>query len=151
MYIDQVVSQRLVRLSTELGSRSPLYCTGEGKAILSGFPDHQIETYLRSTVLAFVTPNTITTSEQMWREIVSIRKRGFAIDDEEHEEGVRSIATPIFDHTGDCIAAIGISGPTTRISRERSYQLGPQVRHAAEACSTQLGYHVPTTTEVSTS
>jgi IclR family acetate operon transcriptional repressor len=140
VYIDQVMSSHLVRMFTEVGRRSPLYCTGAGKAMLSSFSSLQFEHYLNTVQFERITPHTITSPAQLREEIERTRKRGFAIDDEEREQGVRCAAAPIFDRFGLGIAAVSISGPTTRMSRKRAQDLGPQVRGMADACSAGLGY-----------
>jgi IclR family acetate operon transcriptional repressor len=146
VYIDQVVSPRLVRMFTEVGRRLPFYCTGAGKAILAGFSKQQAEAYLHNMHLEATTPHTITSSDELRAAIEAARVHGFAIDDEEREEGVRCVAAPVFDHTGACVAALSISGPTTRVTREHVRELGPLVRSVADACSAQLGYRAVETT-----
>lgn len=140
VYSEQVASPRLVRMFTEVGQRVPLYCTGGGKAILSGFSNDQLEAYLARMPLKAWTPSTISTAEGLRRELGLCRDQGFALDDEEREVGVCCVAAPIFDRIGRCVAALSISGPTTRMSRQRALALGPIVRQAADACSAQLGY-----------
>jgi IclR family acetate operon transcriptional repressor len=142
VYLDQVASPHLVRMFTETGRHAPLYSTGAGKAMLSTFPPPQLAAYLQNVDLTLVTPHTITSREQLCDELARTQARGFAIDDEEYEEGVRCVAAPVFDHQGRCVAAISISGPTTRLSRPRTYELGSQVQAAAQACSRELGYQV---------
>lgn len=140
VYSEQVSSGRLVRMFTEVGQRVPLYCTGGGKAILSGFPSEQLESYLDRTALRAFTPKTLATPDLLRAELGHARDQGFALDDEEREVGVCCVAAPIFDRFGRCVAALSISGPTTRMSRERAISLGPQVRRAADACSLALGH-----------
>jgi IclR family acetate operon transcriptional repressor len=142
IYIDQVISPRLVRMFTEVGRRSPLYCTSAGKAILAAWTPQQFDAYLLSAELPSWTSHTITSPERLRLEIKQTQQRGFAIDDEEREEGVRCVAAPIFDHAGRCVAALSISGPATRMTMERVHELGPHVRQAALECSMQLGYHL---------
>lgn len=142
VYIEQVTSARLVHMFTAVGQRAPLYCTGGGKAILAGLPDQQVEAYLVTAQLRPWTASTITDRERFWQELLHTRQRGYAVDDEEREEGVRCVAAPIFDHTGACVAAISISGPTSRVTLPRVDQLGPQLCQAAAAYSAQLGYNV---------
>lgn len=143
VYIDQVVSPRLVHMFTEVGHRSPFYCTGGGKAILAGMSPEQFEAYLERVTLEAWTPYTITSPEELRREIERSRQQGFTTDTEEREEGVCCVAAPIFNHAGVCIAAISISGPTTRVSRERARELGPRVRQIADECSYRLGHGMP--------
>lgn len=146
VYSEQVSSPRLVRMFTEVGQRVPLYCTGGGKAILSGLSPDQFEAYLEHNSLRSFTPRTITSAEQLREELETARRQGFALDDEERELGVCCVAAPIFDRFGRCIAALSISGPAARITIERARALGPLVREAAAECSAQLGYRPPPAT-----
>lgn len=141
VYSAQVASPRLVRMFTEVGQRVPLYCTGGGKAILAGMHDTWIDRYLTEVRLEAFTPKTLASEEALRRAITQARECGFATDDEERELGVCCVAAPIFDRNGLCIGAVSISGPASRLSRERAEALGPMVRQAADRCSAQLGYH----------
>lgn len=143
VYIEQVSGPQLVRMFTEVGQRVPLYCTGAGKAILLGMAPAQLDAYLANRQLARITAHTLTSAEQLRAEIERSRERGFAIDDEEREEGVRCAAAPVFDHIGNCVAAISVSGPTTRLSRQQVIEIGFHVRRIAAAASAQLGYRAP--------
>ncbi|NJN16176.1 MAG: IclR family transcriptional regulator [Oscillochloris sp.] len=143
VYSEQVTSPRLVRMFTEVGQRVPLYCTGGGKAILSGMLAEQLQAYLRSTALYAFTPKTLTDPEALQSEIAKARALGFARDDEERELGVYCVAAPIFDRHGRCVAALSISGPISRFTPERAADLGPHVRAAADRCSAELGYQAP--------
>ncbi len=142
VYIDQAMSSHLVRMFTEIGRRAPLYCTAAGKAILSSWPKEQFETYLQRIVLEPLTPHTLTTRDELRSEIEQTRQRGFAVDNEERELGVRCVAAPILAHGGQCIAALSVSGPATRITVERLNDIGLSVREAADACSTQVGHRL---------
>jgi IclR family acetate operon transcriptional repressor len=140
VYLDQVASPHLVRMFTEIGRRAPLYCTGAGKAILSGMTPESIDAYLWRVELEPWTPHTPSTTEALRADITEARIRGYALDNEERELGVRCVAAPIFDVTGRCLGAISISGPTTRVTPEVIDEIGPLVRHAAGICSAQLGH-----------
>jgi DNA-binding IclR family transcriptional regulator len=142
VYSEQAASARLVRMFTEVGQRVPLYCTGGGKAILSGFTPEQLDAYLSRVTLRAFTPKTLATPELLRAELEQAGAQGFALDDEEREAGVCCVAAPIFDRFGRCVAALSISGPTTRMARERAVALGPQVRRAADSCSHALGFGV---------
>lgn len=140
VYVDQAASPHLVRMFTEIGRRAPLYCTGGGKAILSGYSEPQIERYLAAVRLEPWTPRTLTTADDLRGDLQQSRERGFAIDDEEREIGVRCVAAPIFDRLGSCVAAMSVSGPTTRFTSDLADEAGGPVREAAAALSHQLGY-----------
>lgn len=145
IYVEQVSSPRSVRMFTEVGHRAPLYCTGAGKAILSCLSSDQLDAYVETVQLERLTPQTLGSADELVRELAAVRRQGFAIDNEEFETGVRCVAAPIVDSAGRCVAAISVSGPTTRMSCERAGELGPQVRHVSALCSTQLGYGPPVT------
>lgn len=140
-YSEQVSSPHLVRLFTEVGQRVPLYCTGGGKAILSGMSEAELETYLDEVALHAWTPKTLITAAALRAEVAISAQRGFALDDEERDLGVCCVAAPIFDRQGRCVAALSISGPSSRLSIGRAISLGPTVRAEAAACSAALGYH----------
>ncbi|MCU0490816.1 MAG: IclR family transcriptional regulator [Chloroflexaceae bacterium] len=140
VYNEQVSSPRLVRMFTEVGQRVPLYCTGGGKAILSGFSPQQLDAYLQNARLEQFTPKTLTNPSALRQELERASQQGFALDDEERELGVCCVAAPVFDHNGRCIAALSISGPTTRMNPARAQALGPLVRQAADECSAALGF-----------
>lgn len=140
VYIDQALGTHLVTMFTVPGRRAPLYCTGAGKAILSGFSEAQLSAYLHVVPLTSLTPQTLAEPQLLRDELARARERGFAIDDEEREEGVRCVAAPVFNALGAAIGALSVSGPTVRLSRARVYEMGPLVRDAAGACSVLLGY-----------
>lgn len=142
MYLDQVASPHLVRMFTEIGQRAPLYCTGGGKAILAGLTDRELDQYLANVELAPWTAYTITTSEGLRSDIHAARERGYVVDDEERELGVRCVAAPIFDRRGSCVAAISISGPASRFTPDLAEQAGELVHEAAGLCSAQLGFRI---------
>ncbi len=143
VYQEQIPSPHMVRMFTEVGQRAPLYCTGGGKAILSALPIPEIEQYLAQGRFERWTKKTITNPDHLRAELMTARERGFALDDEEREEGVCCVAAPIFDRRGQVVGAISLSGPSTRLNRTRAEELGPRVREAALACSRQLGFHQP--------
>lgn len=141
VYIEQSKSPQTVSIFTQVGHRAPLYCTAAGKAMLAHFSRMQLENYLDRTELEPATARTLVTEEDLLRELELTRRRGFAVDDEEREEGVRCAAAPILNHVGICVGAISVSGPSTRIGYERILsESGPEVSRQAEKCSTRLGH-----------
>lgn len=140
VYVEQVPSPRSVRMFTEVGHRAPLYCTAAGKAILSCLSEDQLEAYGSTLEFEQRTPQTLGSIDQLRRDVSRARQRGFAIDNEEFETGVRCVAAPIVDAGGSCVGAISVSGPTTRLSSKRAEELGPQVGDVSALCSTRLGH-----------
>jgi len=139
VYLDQVASLHLVKMFTSPGMRAPLYCTGSGKVILAFGPPGLVEAAL-GRPLERHTAKTLTTREALEAELERVRETGISIDDEEMEEGVRCLAVPIFDHRGEVAGAMSISGPSTRLTRERVETLAPMVRALAAELSGQLGF-----------
>jgi IclR family acetate operon transcriptional repressor len=141
VYIEQSRSPRTVSTFTQVGYRAPLYCTAAGKAILATFSEMQLENYLERTALEPATRRTLTDAEGLLREMEVTRQRGFAVDDEEREEGVRCAAAAVLNHVGACVGAVSVSGPSSRIDRERILrEVGPAVRRQVAECSARLGY-----------
>ena len=114
VYTAQVPGRHSMRMFTEVGRRASVHCTAVGKAMLATVPPDRAVEILRRSGLAPQTEHTITTLPAMDRELAEIRRRGYAIDDEEQEIGVRCVAVAL---PGDPIrAAISISGPSTRMT-----------------------------------
>ncbi len=139
VYIDQVESAQLVKMFTQPGMRAPLYCTGCGKVILAYRPLEAIEPVLGGP-LPRHTAHTISARPALEAELERIRKDGFAVDNEEMEDGVRCIAVPVFDRRGEIAAALSVSGPTTRMTVQRVTSLAPTAKGIALELSQALGY-----------
>jgi IclR family acetate operon transcriptional repressor len=143
VYLDQVASMHLVKMFTAPGMRAPLYCTGTGKLMLAYKPPAFVESVLTAPMKRY-TAKTIVTRAALENELNAIRKNGYAVDDEEMEEGVRCLAVPIFDRRRQCVGALSVSGPTTRLTPERVTKLATTARAVAEELSRQLGFDVET-------
>lgn len=142
IYVDQVEGSHSLRMFTRLGGSALAHTTGSGKAILTHRPAEVIAKLYPPArePLERLTPRTLTSVEALRDEFVRIRRRGYALDTEEHEEGVSCVATAVFDSTGSACGAISISGPTARIDQADTRALGRLLhRHAAEI-SAALGY-----------
>ena len=132
--------QQLVRMASHVGLRNPMYCTGVGKSILSLLPLQEAEEIWNSEEIQAFSPSTITTFPDMIREMERIRARGYAIDDEEHEPGVRCIAAAIRNWAGAPVAAVSISAPVTRMDQATMDRLLPKLLATVEEISRMLGY-----------
>jgi len=125
-YIDKVDSVLPLKVDHPIGALSPLHCTALGKAFIAfgrtPMPDEQP---------AF-TPKTLTTKRALAEEIERTRGRGYSIDDEEFASGIRCVARPIYDDAGAMIAAIGVSGPSVRVTDARLHELGLFVAAASK-------------------
>jgi DNA-binding IclR family transcriptional regulator len=139
-YVEKVESQQSVRTACTVGSRAPAYCTAVGKAMLAELAEHEVSDVIRRWGLKAVTANTITTATALKAELRAVRSRGYAIDDEEKEEGLRCVSAAVRGHSGKLFAAISVSGPAFRMTKERIPEIGQAVMRAANELSTELGY-----------
>jgi IclR family KDG regulon transcriptional repressor len=135
-------SQKVNRISSGIGLRKPVHCTAEGKALIAFQPTATIERLIHSG-LERRTPRTLVEPAALKDELAKIRARGYATDDEEYELGVRSIAAPIRDDSGNSVAAVGVTGPTQRLTKNRLLALARHVNAAANAISLRLGDRAP--------
>lgn len=134
LVIDDVEGEATLRVAGQTGRRLPLHCTAVGKGLLA---------FAKVPIigeLSYRTPKTITDPEQLIPHLEDIRRQGYAVDDEEYDEGVRCIAAPVCDYTGMTIATIGVSGPSVRVTRERVGAMAQYVVQAARRLSAELGY-----------
>ncbi|SHF54867.1 transcriptional regulator, IclR family [Desulforamulus putei DSM 12395] len=140
LYIDKRESNQSLRIVSEIGSRLPAHCTGVGKVLLAYLPKLEMQRIITTKGLPQYTKNTITDPLKLEEELKAIRERGYAYDIEEIMENLSCIAAPIFDYSGKAIAAISISGPSTRFTAVRLEEIKPILIETAAEISTSLGY-----------
>ena len=139
MYVYNLEGTHAIRVRSDIGVRKPIHCTAEGQAILAFQPSATIERVIAAG-LAPRTPKTITSPEKFIKALGAVRQRGCAIEDEESEPGMVCVAAPIRDDSGAVVAAVGIAGPATRLTRKSIASVTPSVIAAAEQVSARLGY-----------
>jgi IclR family transcriptional regulator, acetate operon repressor len=136
VYVAQVPSRHSMRMFTEVGRRVNPHCTGVGKALLAQLSDAVASEIIGRTGLPAQTPHTITDRAALLEELGKIRRRGYALDDEEQEIGVRCVAVPL---TGTpTLAAISISGPQARLPLNVIDDVVPIMRRTAGRLSRNL-------------
>jgi IclR family transcriptional regulator, KDG regulon repressor len=141
VYVDQVEGSRSVRMFTTVGTSVPAHTTGAGKAMMAAGPAEAASAlYGGREPLERLTAHTLVTLEALEDDFVRIRRRGYAVDNEEHEEGVGCVATAVFDHGGRPCAAISVSGPSARILHDNTAALGALLVEHAASVSAALGY-----------
>ncbi|HET7411437.1 MAG TPA: IclR family transcriptional regulator [Pararhizobium sp.] len=118
IYLDKVESRQAVRMYSQIGNASPVYCTGVGKAALSALPDEEVDRLLRRIVFRRYTEQTLMSAEALSAEIAEIRRSGTAFDREEHEAGIRCVAAPIHSADRSFVAGVSVTGPAYRVSIE---------------------------------
>ncbi len=140
VYIDQAQSSRILRMFTQIGNRLPAHSTGSGKVLMAFSAPEITEGILRRHGLPARTPRTITDLAKFRHELEHIRQLGYAVDDEEQEEGVRCVAVPVHDETGHVVASLSISGPVTRLNDAQLRAVIPELLESGTKLSTRLGH-----------
>jgi DNA-binding IclR family transcriptional regulator len=135
-----VESRHTVRTPATVGRHVPLHCTSQGKAILACLPPYQVARHLKGYVFSKHSPNTIVSKEQFLEDLALVASRGYAVDNEEYEEGLRCIAAPVYDHSQEVAGAISIAGPAFRLTGSRLPALSREVKRVAAELSAALGY-----------
>jgi IclR family transcriptional regulator, KDG regulon repressor len=139
VYIDKIESTFPIRMYSRIGARAESYCTGVGKALIAFLTDYEFERYLQKVSFVKFTPHTITSAEGLREEVKRIRSQGYALDLQEHEEGVRCAAAPVFGLDGRVVGAISMAAPAFRKSESAIERLAPTVVEAAQQVSMNLG------------
>lgn len=136
VYIERAIPNRMMRVEQVIGSRAPLHVTAVGKLFLSEGGDDAVRAYARATRLPAYTVNTLSQSKRLQQEILRVRERGYALDNEEAELGVGCIGAPVRDAQGTMVAGLSVSAPRER----RRDTWIPQVMKAAREIAERLGY-----------
>jgi IclR family pca regulon transcriptional regulator len=144
VYVARVPTRRIMAIVISVGTRFPAFATSMGRVLLAGRGDEWLDGYLSSVQLAPLTPKTITDPRQLRSELMRVRREGWALIDEELEEGLRSIAAPVQDHGGNVIAAVNVSAPTSRGAPETLRdELLPHLLAAVARVEDDIRYMAP--------
>jgi len=139
VFVTQVESYDPIRAFFRAGERRSAHASGIGKVLLAHLPRETVEKVIRNKGLPAFTENTITDPQRLFAELEAIRQRGYAIDNQERNVGMRCIAAAIFNEFGEVVAGVSVSGPAVRLSDERIDRLGPEVRRAAAKITGLIG------------
>jgi IclR family acetate operon transcriptional repressor len=131
VFVSQVETHEAIRAFFRPGTRSPFHASGAGKAILAHRSRAQVVATVKRAGLPRFTVQTITDLPALLRDLEAARLRGFAIDDEERNPGMRCVGAAIFNEHGEAVAGLSLSGPTVRITPAILDRLGPIVAEAA--------------------
>lgn len=139
VYVARVPTKRIMTIALALGSRLPAYPTSMGRVLLAGLTEDALDGYLESTPLQPLTKHTITDRKELVAVLDGVRERGFAIVDQELEEGVRSIAAPITTADATVIAAINVSAHASRAGvRKLRQEYLPKLLEATAEVSSRV-------------
>jgi len=139
LYVDRIESPQRVRVASTVGFREFLHCSAVGKAILAHLPGARLEQVI-ARGLPRLTTRTITDPARLRQHLAVVARRGFAIDNEEGEAGIRCVGAPIFDHRSQGLAWVSVAGPAYRLPIGRLAGWGRRAREGAMAISAALGF-----------
>jgi IclR family KDG regulon transcriptional repressor len=147
LYLYNMESAQAIGTRSYIGTRKAAFCTSEGRVLLA-FNDPELTAQVLKEELVQRTPKTTTNVKTLRAILDEVRRSGYATDDEESEVGMRSVAAPIRDISGNAIAAVGLAGPIQRLTKKELRRLVPEVIATAAAISARMGYKVPSLTVV---
>jgi IclR family transcriptional regulator, KDG regulon repressor len=137
LYVEVVHSKHSLTIAAQIGRRLPAYCTASGRVFLAFLPPEVVEPILNRP-LTPCTGQTITSLARLREELEATRQRGYALDDEELEAGIRAVSVPVRDIDGKVIAALSLPGPVNRMPPERLPEITEALLEAAQAISVQV-------------
>jgi DNA-binding IclR family transcriptional regulator len=136
VYLEQAPSSRAVRLFTTVGQHVPAHTCAAGKALLAWSDERPRGELVAST------PRSLTSAEELAADLERTLARGYAVDDEEYEEGVGCVGVPVFGHGGELVAALSVSSPAARLQRLGTDEIGARLRRCGDELSRELGHEV---------
>lgn len=139
LFVSQVETHATIRAFFPPGTMSPMHASGIGKALLAYMPPDQRDRLLDGAKLEQFTQFTCANRDALEADLGQVKARGYAIDAEEKNLGMRCIAAPIFDVYGETVAGISVSGPTSRVRVELTQDIATHVKAAATALTRALG------------
>lgn len=139
LFLSQVETHASIRAFFPPGTLSPMHASGIGKTLLADMDDARLLRTLRDQTLTPFTEHTITSIKALQTDLAAIRTRGYSIDEEEKNLGMRCIAAPVFDMTQEAVAGISVSGPTSRVDVPNTAELSTAVMEAARELSNAVG------------
>lgn len=144
VYIDKVETDRNpsgLKMASRIGLRNPAHSSAVGKMIMANFSEEELQSFFKEKTLVRRTENTITDPILLREHLKTVRKQGYAIDDEENEKGIRCVAAPIYNEIGKTVAAISITAPAFRVTKKVIQDtLKKEVMETALRISERLGY-----------
>jgi IclR family pca regulon transcriptional regulator len=139
-----VPTSRIMTVAINVGTRFPAYVTSMGRVLVAALPDEEIEAYLGRVTLARLTNRTVSSVAALRAELHKVGRQGFAMVDQELEEGLRSLAAPIHDRTGTVVGAVNVSVHASRTSVESMQsELLPPLLAATSRIDADLSVSAP--------
>lgn len=139
LFLSQVETHASIRAFFPPGTLSPMHSSGIGKALLAQVGAERVRDIVRDHGLDRFTAHTLTDLPSLERDLAATRTRGYSIDAEERNEGMKCVASPVFDIHGEAVAGLSVSGPASRIPDDQIARLGGEVARAATELSRAIG------------
>ncbi|MDF1535733.1 MAG: IclR family transcriptional regulator [bacterium] len=147
-YLDEIVADQTIQVISRLGTSVSPHCTATGKIFLAFIGEAVSDELIKSMVLQKLTPNTITDKRKLKAATRDVARNGFAVDNEEWNEGLKCVAAPILDYYGKIQGALSVSGPSDRLPEQRvEGEIVPAVMECAVEISRKLGHLIDRTVE----
>lgn len=143
LYLERLDSTHMMRIVSEIGARLPMHCTGLGKVLLAYKRPAEIKWILSKHGMPPMTARTITDREVLERELIKIRRQGYAVDDREVMDSLRCIAAPIYDRSENVKYAVSVSGLANSLQGERLEKVIGELIRTADSISYAMGYRKP--------
>jgi IclR family KDG regulon transcriptional repressor len=139
--IEKTDPHRNIRMVSRIGSSVPVHCTGQGKTLLAYSSSETVQNIIKVQGLQRYTPHTITTVDGLFEELDTVRKRGYAMDDSEHEKNIRCVAVPILNEAEQIEAALSITGTTIDFPTEDAMHKTAQIlKDVRDKIRREMGY-----------
>ncbi|MCB1884765.1 MAG: IclR family transcriptional regulator [Geminicoccaceae bacterium] len=139
VYLDKIEAQGAIRMHSQIGNASPVYCTGVGKAALAALPDALTRAIVDAIDFRRFTDRTIADPDRLWAEVEDVRRTGNAFDREEHEAGIVCVAAPIHSADRRFVAGVSGTGPAFRVDGAALEGWAPLLRRTAAAIMDDMG------------
>ena len=139
VYVARVPTRRIMSITIAVGTRLPAYATSMGRVLLAALPDAELEERLARIDVRPLTPRTVTSHAALRKVLDQVRRQGYAVTDQELEQGLRSAAVPIHDASGAVVAALNVSVHASRASmHELRARFLPPARATGDAIDAEL-------------
>jgi len=140
VFLNKIESSHQYRMDIAVGTSHPIYCTAQGKAIIAFRPENESDAFCESLKHAKAfSAKTITGPKSFKKEITAIRRRGFAINQEEYFAGMSGVAAPVYDYTGFAVYSISVAGPSERMPMDVLKRIGEDLKRVCDEISVILG------------
>jgi len=140
LYLEKVEGPHALRMPSRVGRHIPTYCTSLGKAMLACLDNDEVKRILQNESFHAYSPSTVKNIGALLNDLEKIRRRGYAVDNEEIEKGLRCVGAALRDYTSQMVGAISIAAPSARLTDKSLPSIGRRVMESAEAISRELGY-----------